>query len=360
MGEKENQFNKQSKKLILFNILDILKKYSDENHRLSQKQIEDILLSEYEMKIDRKTIKASLMKLEEFGYELEYTEKLRDVKNKKTGETEESYILSDFYLHRDIEDSELRLLIDSLLFSKNIPYSQCNRLIKKLEKMSNVYFKSRVKHVATMTQDKTDNKQIFYTIDIIDEAISQNKKVRFRYLEYHTDLTMAPRRDYKGDEREYIVSPYQMAAKEGKYYVICNHDKYNDIANYRIDRIDNIEILDEPVKPFESLVGSNGRKLDLAKYMNEHIFMYGGGVTYAKLRIKNAMISDIVDMFGKEVTFSNQDDNYVDVRVKANEISVLQFAKNFSPDVMIIEPKELKDKAIDNLKESLKAYEDIK
>lgn len=31
------------KKMIIINILDILKRYTDENHRLSQKQIADIL-----------------------------------------------------------------------------------------------------------------------------------------------------------------------------------------------------------------------------------------------------------------------------------------------------------------------------
>ena len=33
----------QPKKLMIINILDILKKYTDENHRLSQKDIVDIL-----------------------------------------------------------------------------------------------------------------------------------------------------------------------------------------------------------------------------------------------------------------------------------------------------------------------------
>ena len=45
--------------------------------------------------------------------------------NSKTGELEESYILSDFYLCREFTDGELRLLIDSLLFSRHIPYSRC-------------------------------------------------------------------------------------------------------------------------------------------------------------------------------------------------------------------------------------------
>ena len=40
------------KKMIIINILDILKRYTDENHRLSQKQIADILKKEYNVKVE--------------------------------------------------------------------------------------------------------------------------------------------------------------------------------------------------------------------------------------------------------------------------------------------------------------------
>jgi hypothetical protein len=56
---------------------------------------------------------------------------LKRMTNSKTGELEESYILSDFYLSRESSDGELRLLIDSLLFSQHIPYSRCWELVKK-------------------------------------------------------------------------------------------------------------------------------------------------------------------------------------------------------------------------------------
>lgn len=348
---------KQSKKLMLFNILDILRKYTDKNHRLSQKEIETILKEEYEMTADRKSIKTNLMKLEEFGYDIAYSESVRMIKNKTTGELEENNILTDFYLERDFEDSELRLLIDGLLFSKHLPYSQCKELVEKIEKLSNIYFRSRVKHIATMPKDRTNNKQIFYNIDVFDEAISHNKKVRFKYVEYDTDLKQRPKKDEKGKDRIYVVSPYQMAAKEGKYYLICNYDKYDDISNYRIDRIADIELLEEKAKPFESLKGSDGRKLDLAKYMNEHVYMYSSDSARVKLRVVNAMISDIVDMFGKDIRFSDKGDTHVTVAVKANETSVLQFAKNYAPDVVILEPKELRDQAIDDLKKGLYGYE---
>ena len=348
---------KQPKKLVLFNILDILRKYTDENHRLSQKEIEDILRNEYDMSVDRKTVKTSLMNLEDFGYELEYSESMRPIKNKKTGEIEESYILSDFFLRRDFEDSELRLLIDSLLFSKHIPYSQCKELVEKLEGLSNKYFKSRIKHIATMPQDRTNNQQLFLTIDALDDAISHNKKVSFKYMDYGTDIKQHAKKDKQGKDRIYVVSPYQMAAKEGKYYLICNYDLYDDISNYRVDRITDITVLDEKAKPFESLKGSDGRRLDLAKYMNEHVYMYSSDTTRIKLRIVRAMISDIIDMFGTKVRFMDGDEDTVTVVVNANETSVVQFAKNYAPDVLVLEPEKVRNRVIEELREGLEGYD---
>lgn len=159
----------QQKKLLIMNILDIFKKYTDENHRLIQKEIVEILDNEYDMKTDRKSVKRNLMNLIEFGYDIEYSEYLRVYKNKQ-GKEIESLILSDFYLNRDFSDGELKLLIDSLMFSKYIPYAICMELVEKLEGLSNIYFRPRVKHISTFTDNSVDNKQLFYTIYVLDEA----------------------------------------------------------------------------------------------------------------------------------------------------------------------------------------------
>ena len=140
-------YTKQPKKMLIINILDILKKYTDEDHRLSQKEIVDILKDEYMMTVDRKSAIRISINLIDFGYPIEYSESIRMTPNRNTGELEENVILSDFYLERDFSDAELRLLIDSLLFSKHIPYSQCKELIEKLEGLSNKYFEAKVKHI---------------------------------------------------------------------------------------------------------------------------------------------------------------------------------------------------------------------
>ena len=193
----------QPKKLIIMNILDILKKYTDEDHRLSQKEIAEILETEYEMKVDRKAVKRNLMNLIEFGYEIEYSEAVRMVKNKK-GELEESVILSDFYLVRDFTDAELRLLADSILFSKHIPYSQCKELIEKIEGLSNRYFSSKVRHIRNLPENMPQNKELFYTIEVLDEAISKGRQVAFKYNNYGIDKKQYPREDSEGKAREYV------------------------------------------------------------------------------------------------------------------------------------------------------------
>ena len=132
---------KQPKKLLILNILDILRKYSDEEHRLSQKDIAEILKTEYDMTADRKAIRRNILNLMDCGYNIEYSESIRMVPNPKTGVPEESYLWSDFYLERDFTDGELRLLIDSLLFSKHVPYSQCKELVGKLEELSDGVYK---------------------------------------------------------------------------------------------------------------------------------------------------------------------------------------------------------------------------
>ena len=109
----------QPKKIIILNILDILNKYTDAEHTLSQKEIQKKLETEYAMKVDRKAIKRNLMDLIDFGYNIEYNETLRMTLNKKTGEYEENNIITDFYIEHDFDNSELRLLIDSIVFSSH-------------------------------------------------------------------------------------------------------------------------------------------------------------------------------------------------------------------------------------------------
>ena len=347
-------YTKQPKKMLIMNILDILKKYTDENHRLSQKEIMDILEQEYDMKAERKEIKRNLIKKIDSGYDIEYSESIRMNKN---GEEETFY--TDWYLERNFSDAELRLLIDSLLFSKHIPYSQCKELIGKLEGLSNRYFKSRVEHILTLPDNVPENTQLFYTIEVLDKAITKGQQVLLHYNEYGTDKQMHPRRRSDRAVREYVINPYQMAAVNGKYYLICNYDKYDDVSNYRLDRITDIKMLDTPVKPMKLVKGlENG--LNLPKHMAEHIYMFTGESVPVVFKAKRYLLTELFDWFGKDMQFLEETENEVTVRVNVNLEAMRKWALQYAVHVKVVSPKKLVDMVKEDIKNAMEQYEEEK
>lgn len=344
------------KKLLIVNILEILKRYTDESHRLSQREIETLLKTEYGMKAGRKAVKRNLMDLLEFGYEIEYTETTRRVKNAKTGEWEENTILTDFYLVHDFTDGELRLLIDGLLFSKHIPYSQCRQLVEKLEGLSNRYFRARVGHIRTLADTAPENRQLFFTIETLDEAISCTRQVAFHYLAYGTDKKLHPRRNSAGEVREYIVNPYQMAAVNGRYYLIGNYDKYDDVAHYRLDRIADIRMLDTPAKPARKVKGlENG--LNLPQHMAEHVYMFTGESASVTFRLKKYLVSEVIDWFGSEIEFFDKTQDEVSARVRVNLQAMRKWAMQYAVHTKILSPQSLVEQVKNDLHQAAQRYE---
>ena len=65
----------------MLNLLDILKKNSDEKHRLSVAEIIGILKKDYDMIVERKAVKRSLDELCDMGYNINWTEKIRKKKD---------------------------------------------------------------------------------------------------------------------------------------------------------------------------------------------------------------------------------------------------------------------------------------
>lgn len=348
-------YAQQPKKMLVMNILEILKKYTDEDHRLSQKDIIEILKTEYGMTADRKAVRRNLTNLMEAGYEIEYSESIRMVPNKKTGELEESVVTSDYYLVREFTDAELRLLIDGLLFSKHVPYAQCKELVEKLEGLSNKYFQARVKHIRTLPDRSTENRQLFYTVEVLDEAISRGRQVAFRYLGYGMDKKLHPRTDENGNPREYVINPYQIAAANGRYYLICNMAGKEDVSNYRLDRIADIRLLNTPVRPAKKVKGlENG--VDLPRHMAEHIYMFQGGSAPVTFRFKKYLINDVMDWFGSDVKFTDETEDEATARVTVNLEAMRLWAMQYARHATVLSPQSLADTVAADLKEALENY----
>ncbi len=345
-----------TKKMLILDILEVLKRHTDAEHPMTQKEIIAALDLEYGLSVDRKAVKRNLEDLTDAGYPIRCgSETARTFIDLKTGETEENVMASDFYYEHDFSDGELRLLIDSLLFSKHIPCSQCRQLVEKLEGLSNDKFRSRVRHIRSMPENQPENKQLFYTIEILDEAISKHRQVEITYNGYGTDLKLHPHLNREGKPRRLVLNPYQIAASNGLYYLICNADSHDDVANYRVDRITDIKLLDTHAKPMRDVQGLE-HGLDLPKHMAEHLYMYPGKSESVVFRAKKYLLNDLVDWFGKEIRFSNETADTVDCRVHVNLQAMRMWCMQYALHVEVLEPKELREQLEGDLRNALKQY----
>lgn len=347
--------SEQPKKLLILDILRILERYSDEDHRLSQQMIQNRLRQDYGMDASTKAIKNNLDCLEdfagEFGYELDYTV----IPRSKGGD--ENPIKTDYCLIRKFTDSELQFLIDSVVFSGKLPKHHAKQLVEKLYSLSSDYFKTKSDIASIPDSAVTANNSFFYNIEVIKEAIQSERQISFHYLEYRTDGELHRRRREDGSVREYRINPYHLASKDGRYYLICNNDKHDILSNYRVDRITDIRLLeDNKRKPFDKLKGGDGSMLDMKRYMEEHIRMFAGKSVRAELRIKKLLLSEMFDSFGRTIRFKDETEDSVTAIVTANAVALEQFAKESLPYIEVISPSSLRDKISSDIEKAMKIY----
>ena len=326
-------YNKKNLNLI---ILKILWEHTDETHPLMQQEIVKLVKREYGLEIDRRSVKNNVDALRELfegtSYEIS---------------TEGGYRLSG----REFDDSELRMLIDSVLFSKTLSNNQAKTLIQKLKKLSNRYFNVKVKHICNLPElQHSDNKQIMYNIDALNDAIALKKKVSFVYNEYQTDFKLYPKKTQK-----YVVNPYQMVASNGRYYLIGNYDKYDDISHYRIDKITDIKILDERIKDVK-LVPEMEKGLNLPKHMAEHIYLFSGKSENIKFLADKNLMTELIDWFGKDFRILKETENQLLISIRCNVKAMRYWALQYGPYVEIVEPKTLRKQLIEDIESMYSRY----
>ena len=322
----------QAKKLYIMYILEILKKYSDDRHRLRQQDIIDIMKKDYDVSCERKAVARNISDLQELGYDIE---------------TDGGYYLAE----RDFEDSELRLLIDSVLASKYIPARQAKDLVDRLAAQSNIYFKKQVRHVSNIEKMEHTAGQLFYTIEVLSQAIEDNRKVKLFYNRYDETKTLK-----KTGREKHLVNPYQIVVANGRYYLIGNIDKYDNSTHFRVEKISDVEITDMAVKPVREVEEfKNG--LNLPKHMAEHVYMFSGKSQLVRLRVSESGINDVIDWLGSDVQITRESKDTLLVDVTANPQAMKYWAVQFGEKVEILLPETLREEVRELVAKIYNKYE---
>ena len=182
--------------------------------------------------------------------------------------------------------------------------------------------------------------------------VSERKKISFIYNNYGTDFKLHPKR-----KEPYVVNPYQMVANNGRYYLIGNYDKYDDIAHFRLDKMTCVTILPERVKDQRQVKGmENG--LILSKHMSEHVYMFSGESARVRMRVDTSIMTELIDWFGKDFWISNVKDREMDISLTINEEAMFYWALQYGPFVEILEPLSWRKRVQDRIEKMNEKYKD--
>jgi len=298
-------------------ILDILKKYSDQDHILSVAEIQKKLLTIYDLEADRRTIYRNIDTLIEFGYDIS-----------KYGENKEGYFLRE----REFEPSEIHMLCDAVLSAECISKAQCEDLIMKLQNQGSIHQTKSFTHLAMMkSEKKTANPQLFYNIDLLADAISKGRKVEFDYYIYDINLQQKSKRDEK-----YSASPYAIYWSNNRYYLISSLGKHDGITHFRLDRIRNLCITDDPVKPAP-------KGFNPYEYATKALFMFGGDVEHYTIRCDHRILQDVIDRFGEKIIITDSDQDTFTAVVKATTGGMRLWAIHYLETCRVLSPQWLVD-----------------
>lgn len=280
MPKAENQKQK------LLYIIQYLMENTDVNHAVSTPQLIEYLNSNG-IKAERKSIYNDIETLNDFGYDIIRSSGPRG-----------GYMLAS----RDFELAEVKLLIDLVQSSKFISEKNSRELIEKLEKLASKHeAKGMQRQVQIIGRSKSSNEKIYYNVDAIHTAISQNVKIRFHYFEWNGNKNKHIR---KGGEF-YEVSPYKLTWDDENYYLIAYDDQANLMKHYRVDKMLDVEVTEE-----ERTGKAVSDDINYAEFSKRTFGMFAGEERMVRLLCENGMMGTIIDKFGEDIPARKVDDTH--------------------------------------------------
>lgn len=293
---------------------------SDENHLISTAQIIEEL-GRNGISAERKSIYDDIESLRYFGLDI------IQIKGRQGG-----YYLGE----RDFELPELKLLVDSVQSSKFITQDKTYDLIKKIESLASVYDGQLLqRQVYIQNRVKSMNESVYYAVDAISDAITQNKQITYKYFE----LNLKKERVYRHNGQLYKSSPFALVWDNENYYMIAWDSSANKMKHYRVDKMYGVTMTNEKREGTEAF-----EKTDMSAYTKSVFGMFGGTEEKVKIRFANHLAGVVIDRFGRDTMIIKDGDEHFTISVDiAISRQFLAWVFAFGTDTEILSPESVRE-----------------
>ena len=318
-------------------ILKGLKKYSDEEHMLTVREVQRKIKEIYDVEIDTRTIRRNINLLK---YKLAYDISTREENGK------------GYYINRDpetdFEPGEIRAIIDNFSYANYIVPSIAKEIIKKCKNMQTIYENEKLKDYQIYSvNSKTENAEVIKNIEDISSSIYNNHKIKFEYWKY----------EIKDKLKKQIVSiptvsPFAIIYNKQEFYFIGIKDGQDKFYHYRLDRMKNVQELNDKITIKKT-------KSQIKDFAESTVEMFGGKKEEIEAICNNCLLNTIFDTFGKNVTIEKipGDDENFKLLVDSNQMGFKMWAMRNIDMVEVIRPEKLRNEMKDIIEKALKKYQ---
>lgn len=323
-----------NQKVKLLFLMDLLMQKTDLEHTISMKEILSEL-EKNEISGARKSIYSDIETLKEYGMDIEYRK-----------EHPEGYYLSD----RTFELAELKLLVDAVQSSKFITEKKSRSLIQKLGGLASDYEAKQLKRqVYVADRIKTMNESIYYNVDKIHSAISENVQITFEY----TAWGMKRKLELINKGKKYQISPWMLSWTDENYYLVGYDSMEGKIKHFRVDKMIHIDILADKRDGKEIF-----EKTDPSVYSRNMFGMFSGEEQMLDIRVPKRLLGVFVDRFGNEISVrkASEEEYIIHIAVIISE-PFFGWLTGLGKDVIIKSPQKVVRDYQDYLKKILEGYE---
>lgn len=261
----------------LLHILKYLYECTDAEHDVSSKKIMQMLESNGISTPDRRTIDTDIDALIAAGYDIQ--------KAHRQGTPARYKVVG-----RDFDTVELKILIDAVAASQFINAERSKQIINRLASLASLSDREGlVCETKSLISIKNAVGRNMYVADNLYRAIVAKRKIEYQMIDYSVpDMEPVPHRN----GHVYIVSPYAMIWSNDRYYLVAHEEERDAILTPRVDHIQDIKILDDPIKPAPP-------DFDIGYYYSTTYKMYTGPEHQITLICDNTLIGKMIDRFGK-------------------------------------------------------------
>ena len=322
-----------NQKIKILYLMRVFLEQTDEEHPMSVKEL-ITYLNNLGISAERKTVYDDIETLRNFGM---------DILNRREKP-------AGFYLaSREFELPELKLLVDAVQSSRFITSRKSRQLIGKLESLASVYEARQLRRqVFVENRIRTMNESVYYSIDEIQRALNEDRQISFQYREWTVEKEL---RLKKNGER-YLVSPWGLVWQNENYYLVAYDEKCEKVKHYRVDKILQIQIENQPRDGKEIF-----KNYDTGELTSRTFGMFGGREETICLEAHNRLVGVVLDRFGRDIMIHRKDSEHFKTLIRVNVSGqFFGWIASLGPDAVIASPEEVREEYREFLEKSLSNY----